>query len=181
MSELVRLTALLRPFSMARQILEVPPGLSLEEMFALAQPNQMLRGHASIFIGDERIAPEYWPAVRPKPGTEVTIRVLPAGGGGDKDALSILLTIVVIVASIFLPILLPATAFTVAGVAVSYGAIAAAGVGLLAGLAQTALASPPRQPRANNISGLPQSSPTQSITGTRNRASLFGVEPRVFG
>ena len=98
---LVRVSACPHPFSMARVDLSVEAGATLAEIFARAQPDAVLRRHAHVFVGDHYIPRENWHRVRPKPGTTVSIRVVPSGGGGGggKNPLRTILMIAVLAAA----------------------------------------------------------------------------------
>ena len=88
------------------------------------------------------VAPAVWAETVLEDGDIVTLRTVLRGGGGDKDPLATVLQLAIIVASVALPPLLPGTAFTIAGQAVTWGQLAAAGVSLAGGLIVNALAAP---------------------------------------
>ena len=76
--------------------MEMPAGLTIEEMVTLAQPDPALRRHGHVYINDAYVPREYWERVRPKPGTRLSIRLVPTGGDG-KNPLALILTLVVVV------------------------------------------------------------------------------------
>lgn len=83
MSERKRLTVAgrPRPFSPNRVILELPEGLTLLEIAAVAVPDEGMRPLLHIRIGDDVVPREAWPFVRPKAAALVTFAVVPQSGG----------------------------------------------------------------------------------------------------
>ena len=180
---LVRVSACPHPFSMARVDLSVEAGATIAEIFARAQPDAVLRRHAHVFVGDHYIPRENWHRVRPKPGTTVSIRVVPSGGGGGgKNPLRTILMIAVLVGAAAI------SGGALAGVfgagtllAGSTGAtIVAAGVGLVGSLLVNAIAPPPR-PDLGQLAGPSRESPVFGIAGGRNELRPFQPVPRVLG
>lgn len=97
----VPVVAAAHPFRQEVTRLEVPQGATVAEILATAQPDPVLRRHALVEVGDVVIRPEYYSRVRPKAGTRITIRVLPAGGGqGGGDAKSIIRTIGLVIIAV---------------------------------------------------------------------------------
>jgi hypothetical protein len=186
----VAATVVARPFAATPQTLELPAGLSLREMLELTVTDAVARRHAWIAVGGETVPPEAWSRVRPKAGTSVAIRVLPAGGGGSgggKSVLTVVVAIAVVAASIALPVLLPAALPGALGAAgLTWGTVAAFGVSVVGGLLLNALAPPP--PQLGRSGTLAASSgpggdqtPSYSVSAGRNGYSLYGAIPRVFG
>lgn len=96
----VHLVACPRPFSMQRIERELPEGGTIAEMFrAIDLDPGML--HARVFIDDRLILKAEWEHATPQAGQLVTVRVVPTGGGGGKDALRIVAMIGVVLASIW--------------------------------------------------------------------------------
>src|SRR3546814_17961583 len=63
----------------------------------------MLRVHAHVWIGPNKIERHLWHRVRPNPGVELAIRVVPQGDGGGKNPLRIFLMVAVVALSIAAP------------------------------------------------------------------------------
>src|SRR3546814_9747111 len=63
----------------------------------------MLRLHAHVWIGPHKIERHLWHRVRPNPGVELAIRVVPQGDGGGKNPLRIFLMVAVMALSIAAP------------------------------------------------------------------------------
>jgi len=194
----VRLIACPRPFSTERIDRVVPAGATVAEIMAEAGLNPVLVAHAHVWIADAAMTAdpiyvprERWARVRPKPGTVVTIRVVPGkgGGGGGKNPVRAVLTIAVVAAAFVLgPALgaavgLPTEAVIFGQTVNLASAIGGAAITLVGNLLVNALAPPPRPRLAELSIDGPQSrtSPTLSITGTQNRANRYGPVPRVYG
>jgi predicted phage tail protein len=110
----------------------VQAGATLAELLAEAEPNPRFHSFAHIAVNGATIDREHWRAVRPKPGTLVTIRMVPAGGGGGSgDILRIVLMIAILAFAVAAPYLFPATAFVLAGSAVSVGTLVGLGVSVV--------------------------------------------------
>ncbi|RDD63820.1 hypothetical protein [Ferruginivarius sediminum] len=95
----VQVIAAPHPLRVDRTEIQMRAGDTLAEMLERAQPDPVLRQHARILIGDWEVTREHWHRVRPKPGTTVTIRVVPHGGSGGKNPLRTVLQIAVIAAA----------------------------------------------------------------------------------
>lgn len=182
----VRVSGLFHPFRFDdRRDYMAPAGATIAEMLAATGADPILLRSAYVFLGDDLIAREYWHVVRPKPGTAVTVRVVPQGGGGGKNPLATVLSIAVIAAAVVTQqyYVLPALASagitgTAASLAGSAFVLAATTLG---SMAINAIVPPPR-PDAMSSRGLDGSGgTTYRITGAANVANPFGVVPRVFG
>lgn len=147
---------------------EVGYGLSLEQMFG------MLSRNLEVLVGGFPVPREHWRFVRPKPGTEIVINALPAGGGGgdgNKVGRTLLMVVVAAVAIY--------TGNDI-GLDTFAGAFAAAGIAALGSLAVNALL-PPMMPENPSIAAQDPFNRKQALTGTRNRYNPYGVVPRVLG
>lgn len=102
----VPLTAYPTPFSSERVVLEMPHGLTLEEMIERAIEEPWRRDHAVAML-DGQVIPKPWLSrVRPKTGKHVDVVVVPRGGGGsgsgssgNKNTWAVVLTVVVALAA----------------------------------------------------------------------------------
>jgi hypothetical protein len=123
----------------------MPAGLSIAEILERVQPRELLRRRAYVAVGDWTVPRELYSSVRPKPGTRVTIRMLPSGGG-SRDILRIVLLVAIAAAAVALPLAFPATAFAIGQTAISWGTLAAFGVSVVGAPCPTLLISrePPR-------------------------------------
>ncbi len=179
----VSVVAAPHPFSTETQDFKIPAGLTLTEILEEVQTDPILRRHAHIFIDDDLIPKENWHLVRPKPGTNVTIRVIPGKGGsgeGGKDPLRIILMIAIIAIAILLPPLLGFAAGTIGAALIS------AAVLTVGNLLIDVIAPPPKPKLGNLASGLGggsalADSPTLFLQGTRNELRPFGAVPRLLG
>lgn len=139
---------------------------------------------AVVQINGHQIPRHLWHVVRPKPGTLVTINVVPQGGGGGdkKNPLATVLSLAVVVAAPYAVAAIgsatlgtSATALTLAGRAV------AAGIGVVGSLLVNAIAPPPQASGGNFAStgGFQdaEESRTQFIEGARNEITRYGVVP----
>lgn len=154
--------------------LHLPEGGSVEDMIRAGGIDPNSPGLRA-YVGDEEIRRNDWAHARPSAGQHVKVVVVPEGGG--KDFARVLLTISVIVASIYLgPQLATALGYTATG---SAAAIATATLSLVGTLAVNSLVPPPRPNLSIAGSGLSSVSPT--ITGARNSARPYAPVPVVFG
>ncbi len=188
-SEPVHVVAVPHPFATAPTIDTVATSRdTLQEILERTQPDEYLRRYAVICINDYRIPEDKWHVVRPKPGTLVTIRVVPmGGGGGGKSPLRTLLTIAVMAASFaYGGALMGAMGFgqsvSIFGTTIASSTIGSAIINTVGMLLVNAIA-PIRPPKLKALSGTvsPSESPTLFINGARNQSNLFGCIPVVLG
>lgn len=157
----------------------VEEGRSLADILIEVQPDPILRLHAHVFINDALMPRECWAFTYPSFGDTITIRIVPADGGGGKSPLRIVLTVAVIAAAAFAG---PAGASALGfeGVAASsvVGGLISAAVGTIGMLVVNAIAPPPKQDLGVSDAQLSQAN---NIAGARNRANPFGVIPKILG
>lgn len=174
-SDDVKITAALHPFRVERADFTVPAGLTVTEIFEVIQPDPLLRRAAHVYVGEYYVPRENWSRVRPKPGSQLTVRAIVApqgGGGGGKDLLRVILLVAIAASAlIFGPMLGAALGFT--------GALAASVGQAIIGIGGMLLVNALIPPRTLADQG--QESPTKFIEGARNRATPFDVVPTVFG
>lgn len=154
----------------------VGEGSSLADIASLAGLGAT--GTLRAFVGGSEVPAAAWANVRPRAGVvvEFSTSVPEGGGNGNKTALRIVLTIAVIVASIYLGPGL--AAWYVGGTATAtQAAVGSAVISLVGTLAINALV-PPSAPRLSE-EGASRSSP--SIAGSRNVANPWGVVPVPLG
>lgn len=155
-----------------RLSMTAPAGASLAEIVGLALPGAPVE-HVRVLVAGHVIERANWHVVRPKPGAEVLVRLLP----GDSGALRAVLTIAVAIAAI-----------TISGGLLgplAPGLLAAGQLGAsLAGAATLAVGTllinalvPVRKEQA--ASG--DTSPTYSISGLQNSLNPGGAVPRLLG
>lgn len=175
-SDDIQVAVVPHPFSTARRVMFFPPGSSLADIVARAQPDPVLRRHAHVEIGGESVAPEAWARVRPKPGLQVAVRMVPMGGGGGKNPLRTVLTLAIAAAAPAVGGFFATGIFAGGGVMTAVGSALSAGVSFAAQLALNALAPPAR----SRFQGVKESQ-TLFIQGAQNRAQPFARVPRVLG
>ena len=176
MNDLVSLSISPHPFAVERVSGTTPSGSSLAKI--IQDHNPHLASHAHVYIDGAYVPQDRWHLVRPKPGTTVSIRMVPMGGGGGKNPLRTILSLAVMAASPMLTAGLT-TAFgagTASFMGISAGRLITAGVNLVGRLAINALAPPGRSRFAND-----RESPTLFIQGARNSTRPFGRVPMVLG
>ncbi|MCK5556511.1 MAG: phage tail protein, partial [Alphaproteobacteria bacterium] len=159
------------PFAVERIHHAIGAGRSVADIIHQLQPDAVLARHAHVYLNGDYIPQEQWSCVKPKAGAVLSIRLVPMGGGGGKNALRTVLSLAVMVAA---PQMIPA-GMTFMGLNISAGL--ATGVNLLTRLAMNALAPPPK-PRFNSGD---KESPSLFIQGARNQASPFARVPKVLG
>lgn len=139
---------------------------------------------ARVLIDDRLIPSAEWEYASPAAGELVTARVIPTDGGGGKDILRIVAMIGVVILSIAAPYLLPGLGPALGGFLGVSGqigsALATAGIGIIGSLAINALIPPPK-PKLADLGGLGNTSPTLSLTGSKNQLAPYAPVPRVYG
>ena len=156
--------------------IELPEGGSIEEMVRAGGIDPETPG-IRVFLGDREVSRDRWRHVRPKAGRRVTVGVVPEGAGGGKTIARVLMTIAVIVASVYLgPQIALALGYTAAG---SAAAISTAVVALAGTLAVNSLVPPPKPELSGAGDGSSRTSPT--ITGGRNDVRPYAPIPAIFG
>ncbi len=126
-----------------------------------------------VTVNSQLVEPDAWDAFRLTDGDIVTLRVAlrGGGGGGDSDPISAVIAVATAAAVIALPVLLPATALTIAGASITWGSVAAIGASLAGGLVLNALAPT----RAIDLTTNPAFSavePIYTLTGGSNRSRV---------
>ena len=144
-------------------------------------------GHIGVVVFvNGRILPKAEWRYAPLQTDVVNIRVIPAGGGGGKNPLVMVLSIAVMVAAPMVGAALANVAgfggLWVGSTYFSSAAIYGAAFSVLGRLAISALAPPPvpSNQRAGSVSN-PATSPTQFIQGARNVLDPFGIVPVCLG
>lgn len=150
------------PFEQRRSNYVVPAGLTIAEIIERIQPDPVLRAHGVAFLGGQPVERRHWHRVRPKPGTPLTIRLLPAGGGVGRMLAQIGILVAAIAAN-FIPVVGP---FVSAAI-------------LIGGNLALALALPPPTPELSKARGT--ESESYRILGARNRVDLWGKVPFLCG
>ncbi len=181
------------PFLTGTIDLTLPSGGSILDIIKASGADKALIGGAHVWICDAamtqepvEIPRENWHRVYPKPGTVVSIRVVPSGGGGGggKNPLRIVLTIVVMIVAWWVGGLV-AGAMNAAGysaTAASIGQGLAAAAVTLVGNAIVNAVVPVTPPKLSEMSGgFNATSPTQAISSTQNQANPMGPIPAMFG
>ena len=99
----IKVSACPHPFEQRRVDYLAPAGLTIAEIIELIQPDPLLRAHGRVFIGEHLILRENWHRVRPAPGVQLTIRLLPSSGGGLRIGLMIGIAVLAIAAMVAAP------------------------------------------------------------------------------
>ena len=167
----------LLPFKFEHSTLEIPEGLTVQEIVDYVFPSSIRGVKVVVNIGDSEIPQENWGQVTPKQSALVGVNVVPTGGGGDKNPLAAILSIAVVIAAPYLAasVLGPGIiASTAIGAQVITGAVRI-GIGLVGQLVVGALTSVPNQSSSGPTSIA--ESPTQFVEGSSNQILRFGVIP----
>lgn len=172
-------TALL-PFDInKRHTREVPPGLNLKEIVDHVFPPFYGPLTAYVTINGELVPENLWASIRPKEGALVGINVVAGKGGGGKNPLATIISVVALVAAPYLAgVYAPALAASIGVSQTVASGLIRIGVGAVGFLASSALSSPPTQsnnPQSRNSSV--RASPTQFIEGAGNAIDPWGVIP----
>ena len=196
MSELVKMTAVTHPFKVERQDLELPEGLTIDQMLDSTSLEPVHKKNMVVFVRGERIPSNYWKKYKPKKNVLVEVRTfpIPRGGGGDEGGKNPLRTILTIAVIAFAAWAGPALAGAL------LGAQGAAALGLSTTMAFNVAASvltsviagagmllvnaiaPTRPPQVAQLSGTSgRDSPTLFIQGARNALRPFSPVPVILG
>jgi hypothetical protein len=136
--------------------------------------------HVEVCIGEQRIDPQYWRLVTPKPEHLVYVRVRPQGKSSKNILRTVLLIAVAVAAFAFLG---PGSAFvttTLAGFSATTAALISGFAVAAATLAGTMLIN--ALIPAPGITAEPNTrDPRFQLTGSSNRLVPYGRIPRVFG
>jgi len=178
------------PFTNERTEYVFDRGMTVLQILFSITGDKILQRHAHVFIGDIHIPKHMWSHVRPKPGSIISIRIVPqnpggGGGGGKKDPFRTILSIAVIAAAAYAG---PAIggAFKLTGTALKVGsALGSAVVGVAGNLVLNAIA-PPSSPSARGLTQLSgvqgvKDSPTYLIQGARNTLRPYAPVPIILG
>jgi len=153
-----------------RELVYVPEGLTVAETLALVVPDRSVHAFANISVGGHQLLREHWHRIRTKPGQQLAIILVPAGG---QDILRTVLILAVVVALAFAaPYLLP-----VLGPGMTAAVIA--GVSTAAFLAINALI-PPAVPELDGSTDV-GSNTYRSLSGARNSALISTRRPSARG
>ena len=146
---------------------ELEQGLTFCEIVDQLDFPREISSYINIRVDGALIYPSMWVNSRPKAGSVTSVCVIPAGG---SDSGELLKTVAVIGIALY-----TGGATASGGLGWSAGAVAAAT--MVSGLALNALFPPP-QP---NLTGDPDRTSVNSITGQSNRADPYGVVIRGYG
>ncbi|NAZ37137.1 host specificity factor TipJ family phage tail protein [Rubellimicrobium sp. CFH 75288] len=164
------------PFQAEPVRVTVGEGLTVEQIVAAAGLRPDFFPFVRVWINDAEIDRRYWAQVRPKPGRQVYVAVVPQGGDGGVLR-SVLMLVVSVAASAFAPgiagALFPATMKAGGLMASLATAAVGAGISLLGALAVSALVPPPPQ----------DTFPGQRAfqASVRNRFEPYAFIPQTFG
>ena len=191
----VRLSCCPNPFSNERLSGIAMSGMSIGEIVRMyARHDVVLFAHVWVANADmtkqDYVDAKYWEVVRPKAGALVTIRMIPqGGGGGGKSPLRMIAMLAVAVlaawgGAVLAPMLTGALGFSTAvgsTAVIVAGSIISGAITMIGTMLVNALIPPPNPNQNQSGYGGVASSPNQAITGTQNRANIYGAVPRVFG
>ena len=167
------------PFSQTPSVVAVKAGRSLQQILDECRAGYELASTLRVEINGHEVPAELWQRVKPKPGTQIALTVMPAGGGsGGKWIRAILMVVVIVVAWYVAPMIMgTAAGATLAGMGVTT-AMMASGLTMLGMALVNALVPPPQ----SKLGG-PQEAPERqfAITGTSNQVIQYGVIPLVLG
>lgn len=166
-----------------QNVAEIVSGLELEPVY---------REYVRVWIDDIEVPVTHWDRVRPRPGRNVYVSVVPrGGGGGGKNLFRTIAFIAVAIAAVAFAGPLAGAIFGAEAVAAATFTIGAAKVSLLTaavGVALTMVGNalvnaliPPPKPNTPSFGDNGITSPRNQITGTSNRLTPYGNIPRLFG
>lgn len=178
----------LLPFHLHRKTLEVPDGLTIQEIVDFIFPNKIKGVEIVVNIGDHVIPECNWKRVRPKPMMLVGVNAVAAGGkGGKKNPLATVLSIALVVAAPYIAPYIAGAAMGTSAATASFMAsagvssfttamsVARIGIGIVGLLATSMLSSTPRQSARSSAS--PSEASSQFIEGASNKIDRYGAIP----
>ena len=162
------------PFTTERVHHCVESGQSIAAMIAQLQPDPALARYAHVYLNGDHVPQEKWTCVKPKAGTQLSIRLVPMGSsGGSKNPLRTIMSVALMAGTSEIGGLFAGESFFGLGL----GKIFSAGFSLAGRLLINALAPPPK-PRFTLST---KQSPTLFIQSARNQAAQFSRVPKVLG
>lgn len=168
------------PFAGTRIESSLPVGMTLREMVAVQGLRESAAYDVQVVLNGEIVPDRMLSRIKPKAGTQVIVRVVPHGGDSGKAVLSILISVLVIVAAVYSGgAALSAYAAGTGG----FGAVAGSAAGLIGGLVGLAtgiqsLAAPPPDVYVGSI---PESQDSAALQGTKNSVRLYKPIRTVLG
>lgn len=100
----VPVTAAAHPFRTELTQITMPQGATVAEILRKVQPDPVLRRFSVVQIDGATVPAQWYDHLRPKPGHEVIVRMVPTGGGGGggKNTIRMIgIVVIAIVAAIF--------------------------------------------------------------------------------
>lgn len=174
MKEQMNIQVVPHPFSAERVTKTVDAESTIQEMLACAQPDPLLRRYAHVFVDGHYIPRDQWDKTIPAKNAQVSLRLVPMGGGGKNPLRTVLSLAVMAVVPVLTGVLTSLPGVMALGK--TFTSMISAGVGMLGRMAVSALAPPGKQ-RALSA----KESPTLFIQAARNDIRPFGRVPRVLG
>jgi sulfur carrier protein ThiS len=160
------------PFLAQHADYEFPEGLTIRQMLDIV--NLPPQRAFVVSVRGQPVRPSEYATLVPRQGDFIAIRAVPTGGGGDKDPLRTILTIVVIAAAIVMQVYFPGT--------IIFGKYI--GLYTLVGgmLAVNAICPPASTDEAAYTGSQTYSdSPTYSISAPSNTLNPYGPVPSLLG
>jgi len=169
------------PFSGTRIDSTAPVGMTLREMVAAQGLRESAAYGVQVVLEGEIVPDRMLDRIKPKAGTNVIVRVVPHGGDAGKAVLSIVISVLVIAASVITGG--AALWGAMLGLsAVGPGAIGAA-AGIIGGLmgVATGIQSLAAPPPSIYVGAVPETQDSAALTGTKNTARLYKPIRTVLG
>lgn len=169
--------------ALARRELELPEGLTIAEILAIALPHtseadwKYLRVILVTAKGMQVVDRRLWHRAKPHAGVSVVIRPVPAGNF-FKQVLAVVVSIAAIALGQFWGVALAGTFGLSAGV---WTAALTIGLSVLGNLAVNALIPPAGQSQQSAASGDATKANNYSITGWKNQVKLNEPVPAIYG
>ena len=179
-SEQIRVVSAPHPLLTAHNRIDLPIGLNLDQILEAVQSDPILRHHAHIFLDGTPVPRANWQNVTPDIGQQVTIRVVPTGGGGGKNPLRIILSIAVLIVGTAFGGPLGTALFGFASGSAVGAAIGTALITTAGGLLINAIVPPP-QPTFTGENEGKKESQVFLIQAARNRPRPFASVPVILG
>lgn len=179
MRDQLMVSAFPHAFRSERVSLQMYAGLTIAEIVASVQPDPAMRNGTEVRIAGHLIPESVWHRVRPRAGHLIEVAITLHKGGGGKNPLRTIMSIVLLAAGAYFAPMLGGIMFGAQSAFAT--AVGGALISFAGNLALNALIPPPSQRIGALSRGTNETSQYFSIEGARNRARPWEKIPKLYG